>query len=281
MLSYRHSFHAGNHADLLKHLVLLALVRKLGEKDKPFTCLDSHAGAGTYDLQSANALMNAEYESGIARLWRQPVKSPLLQDYLDCVEALNPDGELHYYPGSPAVARWALRERDRLLLLDLQQEEVELLRAHMRGDARIAIHQRDAFEGVLALTPPDPRRGLVLIDPSYEQKADYQRVVDCVHKLHRRWPVGILAVWYPLLGEARDRSEWLKRALQQERLDAVSCIELAVSPQTPEFGMHGSGMLLVNTPWQLERVLEDALNEVLPRLGVDAHFSIETLSESE
>lgn len=281
MLSYRHSFHAGNHADLLKHLVLLALLRKLREKDKAFSYLDSHAGAGLYDLYSANALMNAEYESGIGRVWRQAVTSPLLQEYLQCVQASNPEGDLRYYPGSPAIARGAMREQDRLVLLDLQQEELDLLRAHLRGDARIAIHQRDAFEGLLALTPPEPRRGLVLIDPSYEQKADYQRVVDCVHKLHRRWPVGIVAVWYPLLGRARDRSGWLKKALQQERLDALCSIELTVSAQTEEFGMHGSGMLLVNTPWQLEGTLADTLAELLPRLGADARFAIETLSEDE
>ena len=281
MLSYRHSFHAGNHADLLKHLVLLALLRKLREKDKAFSYLDSHAGAGLYDLYSANALMNAEYESGIARLWRQSVSSPLLQEYLQCVQTFNSDGDLRYYPGSPAIARSAMREQDRLVLLDLQQEELDLLRAHLRGDDRVAIHQRDAFEGLLALTPPEPRRGLVLIDPSYEHKADYQRVVDCVHKLHRRWPVGIVALWYPLLGKARDRSAWLKKALRQERLDALCSIELTVSAQTAEFGMHGSGMLLVNTPWQLERTLADAMAELLPRLGADARFNIETLSENE
>lgn len=278
MLSYRHSFHSGNHADVLKHVVLLALLEKLCAKDKPFTYIDSHAGAGLYDLYSTNAMMNAEHLSGVTRLWRQPVKDPLLRRYLDCVGACNPGGKLHYYPGSPEIARWAMREQDRLLLLDLQQEELDSLRAYMGRDARVTVHQRDAFEGLLALTPPEPRRGMALLDPSYEDKQDYRRVVDCVRKLQRRWPVGVLAIWYPLLGAARNRGPWLKNALQQEGLGVLSSIELRVAPQSEEFGMHGSGMLLLNPPWRLEEGISSALSEALPLLGSDAEFSIETVS---
>ncbi len=276
MLSYRHSFHSGNHADLLKHLLLLALLQKFGEKDKPFTYIDSHSGAGIYDLQSTNARMNMEHESGISRLWRRDLAHPLLQRYLACVESVNQDEQLQYYPGSPAVAQWALRAQDRLHLIDLQSAEIETLRGFLGRDGRISIHQRDAFEGLLALSPPEPRRGLALIDPSYENKADYQRVVTTVRKLQRRWPVGVIAIWYPLLAKARDQSDWLKASLLREGLEGISTYELSVAAQANEYGMHGSGMLVINTPWQTQAQLQGAFDEALPLLAPEAEFVIAT-----
>jgi len=281
MLSYRHSFHAGNHADVLKHLVLLGVLNKLREKDKAFSYLDSHSGAGMYDLFSSNAMMNAEHGSGIGRLWKQDLKHPLLRDYLACVASYNQDGRLHFYPGSPSIAQWASRPQDRLQLLDLQAEELEYLRYYLGRDERVSIHQRDAFEGLLALTPPEPRRGLALIDPSFEEKEDYQRVVAVVKKMLRHWSVGIVAIWYPMLGMARDRSPWLKSALQREKVNSLTCIELRVAEQSEEYGMHGSGILLANTPWQFPTLMREVLTEVLPLLGEGASFTIDTLTESE
>ena len=281
MLSYRHSFHAGNHADVLKHLVLLGVLKKLCTKDKPFSYLDSHSGAGMYDLLSANALMNAEHDSGISRLWKQDLKHPLLQDYLACIASFNPDGNLRFYPGSPAYALWLARAQDRLQLLDLQPEELGVLQYYLGRDERVSIHQRDAFEGLLALTPPEPRRGVALIDPSFEQKEAYQRVVTTAQKVMRRWPVGIMAIWYPILGLARDRSPWLKGALQREKLNAVTSIELRVAEQAEEFGMHGSGIILINTPWQFPELMQEVLEEVAPLLGDSVSFTIETLTEAD
>tara|TARA_R110001599_G_scaffold350140_1_gene579706 strand:- start:72 stop:917 length:846 start_codon:yes stop_codon:yes gene_type:complete len=281
MLSYRHSFHAGNHADVLKHLVLLGLFKKLCAKDKAFSYIDSHSGAGMYDLLSSNALMNAEYESGISRLWQRDLKHSLLQDYLACVASFNEDGQLRFYPGSPAFALWSARSQDRLQLLDLQPEELGVLQYYLGRDERVSIHQRDAFEGLLALTPPEPRRGLALIDPSFEQKEDYQRVVSVAKKVMRRWPVGIMAIWYPILASERDRSAWLKAALHREKLSSVTSIELRVAEQAQEYGMHGSGMLLINTPWQFSALMQDVLEEAVPLLGDNASFLIETLTEAE
>ncbi len=276
MLSYRHSFHSGNHADLLKHLLLLALLQKLAEKDKPFSYIDSHSGAGIYDLRSASAQMNKEHETGIARLWQHEFVNPLLQRYLSCVRSVNPDEQLHYYPGSPGVAQWAMRAQDRLALLDLQSEEIDILRSFLGRDERVSIHQRDAFEGLLALTPPQPRRGMVLIDPSYENKADYQRVVAAVQKLQRRWPVGVIAIWYPLLAKARDQSAWLKANLMRAGFGDISSYELRICAQSDEYGMYGSGMLLINTPWQTQAQMQAAFDEVLPALAPEASFEIQT-----
>lgn len=280
MLSYRHGYHAGNHADVLKHIVLLGLLQKLLAKEKPFTYLDSHSGAGLYDLGSDFARMNAEYKSGITPLWRSCPTDPLLGSYLAHIRAFNNPNELCLYPGSPALALACLREQDRMHLLELHTSEVEVLRDNFAGDKRVSVHHRDAYEGLLALTPPEPRRGLALIDPAYEDKQDYQRVVTTMTGMHRRWPVGIIALWYPLLAKQRDRSDWLKSAVSRAGLPEVLSLELDVGIQEEEFGMHGSGMLIVNTPWQFQEQLQATLGELCTELGQGAHFSIHSPSAS-
>jgi 23S rRNA (adenine2030-N6)-methyltransferase len=272
MLSYRHGYHAGNHADVLKHLVLLALLQKMRAKDKPFIVIDSHAGNGVYRLDSVQARKTREVESGILPLWQQfrrhGVKNPLLQSYLNTVANLDADnaGEtLAVYPGSPTFSQSQLREQDRMILMELHSSEIEELRQNFHYDRRIAIHHRDGFEGAVALSPPTPRRGLMLIDPAYEDKEDYDRVIKTVREVHRRWATGVIAVWFPMLGRARDHSPMLIKALS--RLPGARVMTLAVSHQTEEFGMHGSGMLLVNTPWQFGAVVDPAMNEVVSCLA--------------
>lgn len=279
MLSYRHGYHAGNHADVLKHLVLLGLLQRLLAKDKPFTYIDSHSGAGVYDLNSAEARLNTEHASGISRLWHTRSNDPLLNLYVGRVRELNEDGRLRWYPGSPMLAADCLRADDHMHLLELHPAEVEELRfnhLHALGTHdRVSIHQRDAYEGLLAITPPEPRRGLALIDPAYEDKNDYQKVLTTVLKLQRRWPVGIVAVWYPLLARQRDRSAWLKSALARENLPNMLSMELCVAEQAEDFGMHGSGMLVVNTPWQLREQMQATLTALMAELGEGCSFSID------
>lgn len=280
MLSYRHGYHAGNHADVLKHLVLLGLLQRLLAKDKPFTYIDSHSGAGVYDLNSAEARLNTEHASGISRVWHSRSDDPLLSLYVSRVRALNEDGRLRWYPGSPLLAADCLRADDRMHLLELHPAEVEELRfnhLHALGTHdRVSIHQRDAFEGLLAITPPEPRRGLALIDPAYEDKQDYQKVLSTVLKLQRRWPVGIIAVWYPLLARQRDRSGWLKSALARENLPDLLSIELSVEEQAEDFGMHGSGMLITNTPWQFREQMQATLSALMSELGAGCSFTIDS-----
>ncbi len=279
MLSYRHGYHAGNHADVLKHLVLLGLLQRLLAKDKPFTYIDSHSGAGVYDLNSAEARLNTEHASGISRLWHTRSNDPLLNLYVGRVRELNEDGRLRWYPGSPMLAADCLRADDHMHLLELHPAEVEELRfnhLHALGTHdRVSIHQRDAYEGLLAITPPEPRRGLALIDPAYEDKNDYQKVLTTVLKLQRRWPVGIIAVWYPLLARQRDRSAWLKSALARENLPNMLSMELCVAEQAEDFGMHGSGMLVVNTPWQFREQMQATLTALMAELGEGCSFSID------
>jgi len=267
MLSYRHAYHAGNHADVLKHLVLLALLLQLRSKEKPFVVIDSHAGNGFYTLDSAQARKTREAESGALPLWQQhkqqPFGQPLLRDYMDLIAGFNPLSDarqLAVYPGSPAIIQSQLREQDRLAVMELHSSEIEALRSNFHFDSRIGIHHRDGFEGAIALTPPTPRRGLVLIDPAYEDKSDYQRVAKTVKEVHRRWATGMIAVWYPMLGRSRDHSPTLIQQLKS--LPDVRVMELTVGNQSEEFGMHGSGMILVNTPWQFGKLVDVAMNEV-------------------
>ena len=189
MLSYRHAFHAGNHADVLKHFLLVQLARYLGQKDKPFWYIDTHAGAGLYALDTGYATKLAEYEKGIGRLWSRDDLPAALAEYVTLVRALNPAGKLQTYPGSPWLAHQTLRTQDRLCLFELHSRDSELLQENFHAaGARVAIHATDGFVGIRALLPPGPRRALVLIDPSYEDKRDYRLVAQTIEEALRRYP---------------------------------------------------------------------------------------------
>ena len=260
MLSYRHGFHAGNAGDVLKHAALAAVLSLLTRKDKPLCYLESHAGAGRYDLTDARARKTSEHRAGIGRLWDRDDAPAVLEPYLRAVHAENPDGVLRRYPGSPAVAAALLRPDDRLVLMELNASDGETLRAAFRDDRRVAVHRRDGYEGLLALVPPRERRGLALLDPSYEVESDYADVVTTVAAAHARWPSGCYAIWYPLLD--RPLSRRLERALVGTGLRRILCSELRLDARDGP-GMKGAGMLWVGPPWTLDA----ALGELLPWLA--------------
>jgi 23S rRNA (adenine2030-N6)-methyltransferase len=262
LLSYLHGFHAGNHADVFKHAVLALLLETLLAKPKPLVYVESHAGTGRYDLRSEKALKTSEYRLGIERLWARRDAFPQLSAYFGAISALNPDGGFSTYPGSPALAAHLLRAEDRLILMELHPTESRTLRRHIGGDPRVAIHCRDGLEGLTALLPPKPARGLVLIDPPYEQASEYKRVADALIAAHTRWPTGVYALWFPRLGLQRDRSADLIGRIRGSIPEGLLC-ELTVRRQVDDFGLHGSGMLILNTPWRLEERLAD----LLPRLA--------------
>jgi 23S rRNA (adenine2030-N6)-methyltransferase len=273
MLSYRHAYHAGNHADVLKHIVLLALLEHLRQKEKPFIAIDTHSGNGYYRLDSHEAKKTHEAASGIIPLWqarqRGDIRNELLGRYLDIVAGFNPAEPAPIpdcYPGSPAFMQTMLREHDRAHLMELHTTEIDYLRDNFGRDRRISIHHRDGFEGAVALCPPTPRRGLLLMDPAYEDKADYQQAVKAIAGAYKRWQTGIFVLWYPRLGRSRDHSDWLKKQLTGQYPSAV--FELDVERQTEEFGMYGSGMLIINPPWQFETTLTPVLAELHAMLAV-------------
>ncbi|NWG31025.1 MAG: 23S rRNA (adenine(2030)-N(6))-methyltransferase RlmJ [Rhodocyclaceae bacterium] len=273
MLSYRHVFHAGNHADVLKHTVLLAVLDYLNQKDKPYWVIDTHAGAGGYVLTAGRAKTHAEWFEGIGRLWQRADLPPLIARYVAAVRADNPEGKLKRYPGSPLLALRATRPMDRLRLFELHPADVKLLAQAIAAAApdaqkRVQIRQEDGFAGLKALLPPPPRRGLVLIDPSYEDKRDYAAVVTAVKEGLQRFANGTFMVWYPLLqkNESIQLAGKLKK-LAPEWLNATLTVQ---PPSSDGLGMHGSGVFLVNPPWTLAAALKDTLPWLAEVLKVGA-----------
>ena len=269
MLSYRHAFHAGNFADVFKHALLVQLIRALRRKDKPFCVFDTHAGAGCYDLNAPLAQKNCEFVGGIGRLWTQTGLSSELADYVARVRAFNPDGPLRVYPGSPRIARALLRPGDRLTLTELHPTEHVALQTEFAGDRQVAVHHQDGYAALRALLPPPERRGLVLVDPAYELKIEFDRLTEAVRVIHRRWANGIIALWYPILDRAPSL-RW-QRTLQTLAIPAMLCVELGLYPYDGPPGLHGCGMILVNPPWQLDETLDRLLPELLQCLRVGDH----------
>jgi 23S rRNA (adenine2030-N6)-methyltransferase len=277
MLSYRHAFHAGNHADVLKHFIEVQLLRYLAQKDKPFWYIDTHAGAGCYALDSGYATQNAEYESGIARLWGRDDLPAQLADYVALVQGINPDSEMKLYPGSPLLALELLREQDKMRLFELHPTDSELLQENFAGHGtQVLMQNADGFGALKALLPPPPRRALVLIDPPYEEKQDYQRVVSALREGLQRFANGVYAVWYPQL----QRAEAQQLPGQLKQLPVKSWLHVALSVQglsADGFGMHGSGMFILNPPWLLHGVLQEVMPYLVKQLGQDeqASFTLE------
>ncbi|MDK2123411.1 23S rRNA (adenine(2030)-N(6))-methyltransferase RlmJ [Parachitinimonas caeni] len=269
MLSYRHAFHAGNHADVLKHFILVQLLQYLGQKDKPFWYVDTHAGAGCYQLDTGYAAKNAEYLGGIDRLWQRNDLPEAIQEYVEVVRTFNPDGKLRFYPGSPMCALNVMRSTDKLRLFELHSTDSGLLAENMRPAGRqVGLQAADGFAGLKAVLPPPPRRGLILIDPPYEDKRDYQRVVAAMQESLQRFATGTYAIWYPLL----QRHEAMQLP---EKLHGVPCkswlnVSLTVRrPSSDGFGMHGSGMYLFNPPWRLPELLKEVMPWLTAALAED------------
>ncbi|BAK77583.1 protein of unknown function [Pseudogulbenkiania sp. NH8B] len=277
MLSYRHAFHAGNHADVLKHFVEVELLRYLGQKDKPYWYVDTHAGAGCYSLEEGYATKNAEFESGIARLWQRDDLPEALAGYVEVVRRLNPDGRLRLYPGSPLVASEVMPAGDKLRLFELHPTDSQILQNNF-ADAgrRVQVQAANGFEGIKAILPPPPRRALVLIDPPYEDKRDYQHVVTALKEGLKRFATGTYAVWYPCL----QRQEAKELPQQLKKLPVKSWLNVTLSVQSPSkdgFGMHGSGMFILNPPWTLHATLQQVMPYLVEVLGLDkeAGFTLE------
>lgn len=269
-MNYRHAYHAGNFADVLKHVVLFALIDALKSKPAPFAFIDTHAGSGSYALDSVEAGKTGEWREGIARLLFPDVGPhasagpaqalpPLLRRWLDGLLALpgNQHG-LKVYPGSPLQAAMALRPGDSAQLCELHPEEAARLRELFRHDARVHVHQRDGYEALKALLPPKEKRGLVLIDPPYEaQEGEYRQIEQALKAALARWPTGIFAVWYPI--KQRSQVQPFLRWLQHSGARRVLRAELLVHADDSPLRLNGSGMAIVNAPWKLDDALRDTL----------------------
>lgn len=266
-MNYRHAFHAGNHADVLKHLCLLALLDALARKPTPYFVLDTHAGEGRYALDSEQAGKTGEAAAGIGRLHAEPGDPPALRRYLDAVRPYLAQG---HYPGSPRLIADALRGNDRLACCELHPEPAALLKALFAGERRVGVHQRDGYDAMKALLPPPEKRGLVLIDPPYEaQLAEFDTALSALRAALTRWPQGIFALWYPIK-QRRALHPFLRRAANLPTKNAWTA-ELLVRPDDSPLRLNGSGMLLLNPPWQLDEALAAALPRVAAALGEQGH----------
>ncbi|SET34626.1 23S rRNA (adenine(2030)-N(6))-methyltransferase RlmJ [Thorsellia anophelis] len=257
MLSYRHSFHAGNFADVLKHIVQLLILDSLKEKEKPFMYLDTHAGAGRYALHSDESTKTSEYLEGIARLWEAKDTPELIKPYLDLIKSLNLNGELRYYPGSPLIAKLSLREDDKLVMAELHPSDQILLKKVFLHDERATIKLGNGFQLLKSHLPPLSRRGLVLIDPSYELKEDYQLVIQAIKEGHKRFATGVFALWYPVV--FRQTIKKMSAELKASGIKKILQIELGVKPDSDRRGMTASGMIVINPPWKLEQQMKSIL----------------------
>lgn len=270
MLGYRHAFHAGNHADVLKHVVLLQLVDYLAAKDKPFWYIDTHAGAGRYTLTQGYAAAQREYADGVEKLWNGGVLPEALARYVELLRELNPHHRLKYYPGSPWIARMRMRAQDRLWLHELHPADYALLEQEFStGTVPARVLNEDGYAGLKALLPPEPRRALVLMDPSYEVREDYARVVDAMRQALRRFATGVYMVWYPMIPrrESRELPGRLAGLAPERWLRA----ELVVRAADAAHGLYGSGVFVVNPPWTLRAALEESLPRLVTLLGLDRH----------
>ncbi|MGJ0486808.1 MAG: 23S rRNA (adenine(2030)-N(6))-methyltransferase RlmJ [Methylomicrobium sp.] len=271
MLSYRHAFHAGNFADVLKHLVLMHIIEHLKKKDKPFCYIDTHAGAGLYALDSEFALKNREFETGILKLWRRDDLPIGIQRYVDLVRQFNHGQALAHYPGSPSIAATLMRKDDRLFLYDLHSTEFKFLYALFKKDHRIRIFHTDGLTDSLGVLPPKERRGLVLIDPSYELSGDYRAVTETLKKMYKRFATGIYALWYPVIDRQRIRR--LERELQQSGIANIALFELGIAPDSKGHGMTASGMIVINPPWTLATEMRQELPWLAEVLGAEKQGS--------
>ncbi|MGE0748642.1 MAG: 23S rRNA (adenine(2030)-N(6))-methyltransferase RlmJ [Rhodospirillales bacterium] len=260
-MNYRHAFHAGGFSDVLKHAVLALVIEHLKRKETPFCVVDTHAGVGAYDLAGTAAEKTGEWLGGIAKVIADAESPPSLAPYLGTVRALNPSGDLRFYPGSPLVARHLLRPGDRLMACELHPEDAALLADTFRGDAQAKVSALDGWLALKSFLPPKERRGLVLIDPPFEAPDEFDRIVRGLRDGLRRWATGIYLVWYPVKNRAAVAD--FHAGVAAAGIPRVLAAELSVAPLVDAGPIAGAGMLVVNPPWQLD----DALRALLPWLA--------------
>jgi len=270
-MNYQHAFHAGNFADVHKHIVLTRVLEYLRQKPAPFRVVDSHAGAGRYDLLGPQAARSGEWRDGIERLFAAPRSGAagtdsaqaLVAPYLDIVAALNPGGTLRLYPGSPLIVKALLRRQDRLIACELEPSAAASLQVVLHGDARAKALAIDGWMALFANIPPKERRGLIVIDPPYEEGVEFTRLFDTLAQAHRKWASGLYLLWYPI--KAREAPDALARRLRRLSVPKILRCELSIAPPRAESALAGSGLIIVNPPFPLERELRVIL-PVLRRL---------------
>ena len=265
MLAYRHAFHAGNHADVLKHCVLQQILMYMNQKDKPYWVIDTHAGAGMYSLASDYANTKSEYLDGVARLWDCDDLPPVLREYMNLIQLCNNKGDWSLYPGSPEVIRRTIRADDRMRLFELHPTDFDILQENFERDRQAKLFKSDGFASLKALLPPPTRRAVIFMDPPYEIKTDYLKVVDALEEGLARFAEGVYVIWYPIL----TRGDHV-RMLESLRKLSDKTLNIAMTVQEPDekgFGMLGSGLFVINPPWTLKTTMETVMPYLIEKLA--------------
>ncbi|EPF71676.1 23S rRNA (adenine(2030)-N(6))-methyltransferase RlmJ [Acinetobacter indicus] len=268
-MNYRHHFHAGNFADVMKHVLLLQLLTRLNAKDKPYRYIDTHGGAGKYDLSLAPAQKSGEFLNGIHRLVK--LDDSIIRNapegvkqYLNLVEQMRETDGKGAYPGSPWFALQGMREMDKATVFEMQRDVFQQLRSNIR-DRRAGLHERDVYEGLLGVIPPKEKRGLVMIDPPYElERKDFPQLVELLVAAYKKWPTGVFAVWYPI----KDRAmiERFEKKMYKSGIRRQLVCEICVWPDDTPVGLNGCGLLVINPPWKFSEDADEALQWLFPHL---------------
>lgn len=266
MLAYRHLFHAGGYADVFKHALLTGLLLSLRKKDKAYFYLDTHAGIGRYDLTHPWAQKNREFEHGIERLWQRKDIPTLLGDYMQLIRADNPDGRLRFYRGSPGFARKWLRPGDRMVLTELNRDDCVALTKFFAADRQVHVHRMDAYHGLKAFLPPPERRGMVLIDSSFDRAKEFTRIAQALATAHKRWATGTYAIWYPLMEPSAMVA--FDRAVIATGISKILKLDFALEAEDRALTLRGCGMLVINPPWKFDRDAAAMLDWLWPVLSV-------------
>lgn len=265
-MNYRHGYHAGSFTDVFKHTILISLIKSLQQKNSAFCYLDTHSGAGCYDLFAETAQKSKEFETGIAKVFHAENPPALIKEYLSCVQAINAHSSnstassLRYYPGSPAIMRYFSRKQDRLVLTELHPQEYQLLKKEFTGTAQANVHLLDGYQGLKAFLPPKERRGLILIDPPYERPNELTYLVSMLQTALKRFATGVYAIWYPI--KNRSIIDQFYSSLKENIQKPILITELSIYPEESPLHLNGSGMAIINPPWQFD----DQVAEFLPWL---------------
>lgn len=266
-MNYRHIYHAGNFADVFKHVVLIALTQSLIRKDAPFCYLDTHAGIGQYDLQSEPAQKSKEFHNGILKIAAAANPPPLVSAYLDCVSQLNQKNRWRFYPGSPMIVKHFLRPIDRMILCELQKEDYSTLKSFFGSHKKTTLHHQDGYQALKAYLPPIERRGLVLMDPPFEQPNEFSALKENLAAALKRFETGVYAIWYPIKKRA-DTTRWIE-SLKTTLTRPCLTTELCIYPDDVSNQLNGCGMLVINPPWQLDVILEETVPWLWKALSID------------
>lgn len=267
-MNYRHIYHAGNFADVFKHIVLGALSKSFLRKDTPFCYLDTHAGIGCYDLTCEAAQKSKEYETGLSKILNAKNAPELVAEYISCIQKLNKNAnEYHLYPGSPEIVKTFLRPNDRMVLCELHPDDYKTLKRYYAHKKQVAIHNQDAYQSLKSLLPPKEKRGLILIDPPYENKDEFSKILEALTQALHRFETGVYAIWYPI--KDYQAIKRLHHTFKEKISRPVLNCELSIYPTNLSTHLNGSGMLIINPPYQIDQQLNTTLPWLWEALNID------------